>query len=66
MNLKKLRAELEKAQTEKQKQELTKQFAEQKTTGCGRWVIFIFLVLIMFAVLCGLVALVKLLLGYIF
>jgi len=31
MNLKELKAGLEKAQTEKQKQELTKQWAEQKT-----------------------------------
>jgi len=66
MNLKELKAGLEKAQTEKQKQELTKQWAEQKSTGCWRWVILIFLVLFILAVLCGLIALVKLLLGYIF
>lgn len=51
MNLKELKAGLEKAQTEKQKQELIKQWAEQKTTGCGRTIILVFLILFMLAVL---------------
>lgn len=60
MKIKELKKELEKVQSEAQKKEIISNYAEQKTVGCGRWLIFIFLILVIITVLFGLIALLKL------
>ena len=66
MKIKELKKELEKVQSEAQKKEIISNYAEQKTVGCGRWLIFIFLILVIITVLFGLIALLKLIFWFIF
>jgi hypothetical protein len=66
MSIKNLKKELEKVQDEKQKEKIIRDYWEKKFVWCGRNLILIFLILFILAVFCWLIAILKLLLWYIF
>lgn len=66
MSIKNLKKELEKVQDEKQKEKIIRDYSEKKFVWCGRNLILIFLILFILAVFCWLIAILKLLLWYIF
>lgn len=66
MSIKNLKKELEKVQDEKQKEKIIRDYWEKKFVWCSRNLILIFLILVILAVFCWLIAILKFLLWYIF